>query len=234
MPTRSTHRYLDIMTVRPSQAARPTSPMQNRPFTTQLTYTVPDASYTGSNQMNASVLSANIIGPFSSSSSSAPIPPRTPSIGTASSRRLNITGSIAANQHSTMNSTVLSSSKPESTPHANLLIEPILLPNMQHVHVDSQQDLEESCLFYPTGHKNKNIRREIENAVVKHHIIENSRMLAARKRKEIYRIVRPDPYANAKGPPLVYTKKKDKEVEQLLGKMRHTEGKIESLVQIRL
>lgn len=190
--------------------------------------------------MNASILSANIAGSFAAvvtnSNSAASAPPRTPSHGTASSsKRLNLTGSMATNQQPSVSSTVYSSAaKPDSPPHANLLIEPVLLPNMQHVHVDSQQDLEESCLFYPTGHKNKNIRREIENAVVKHHIIENSRMLASRKRKEIYRIVRPDPYANAKGPPLVYTKKKDPEVENLLGRMRHTEGKIEGLVQIRL
>lgn len=228
IPTRSTHRYLDIMTVRPSQAARSTSSMQNRPFTTQLTYTAPDATYSGGNQMNASILSANIIGPFATNNSNSP------SMGAGASRRLNLTGSLAANQHPSMGSSVIPSTNPESSQHSNLLIEPILLPNMQHVHVDSQQDLEESCLFYPTGHKNKNIRREIENAVVKHHIIENSRMMAAKKKKEIYRIIRPDPYANAKGPPLVYTKKKDKEVEGLLGKMRHTEGKIEGLVQIRL
>ncbi|RYG64744.1 hypothetical protein EON64_13355, partial [archaeon] len=46
--------------------------------------------------------------------------------------------------------------------HCALLVEPVLLPALHHVHVESPQDLEESCLFYPNGSKNRNIRREIE------------------------------------------------------------------------
>lgn len=217
------------MTVRPSQGARPTSPMQFRPYTTQQTYTTPDPQYTGGNPLNASILSSNVAGSFAVHQTN---PPRTASNLNASRRSQPIAssghGSPQAQQMTT------TTGKGASPNHASLLIEPILLPNMQHVHVDSQQDLEESCLFYPTGHKNKNIRREIENSVVKHHIIENSRMIASRKRKEVYRIIRPDPYANAKGPPLVYTKKKDDVVENIIGKMHNTRGKMDGLVQIRL
>lgn len=52
-----------------------------------------------------------------------------------------------------------------TTPHSSLLVEPIVLPDMQHVSVDLKEDITESCLFYPTGQKNKNMRRELEVAV---------------------------------------------------------------------
>jgi hypothetical protein len=211
LPTRSTHRYLDIMTVRPSQGARPSSPMQFRPFTTQSAYSHQDSSKLPSSSIHTGSLNRSV----ESSSLSA------------------ISGKLSLknhNQHKLV-STVKSASGYD---HTNLLIEPVLLPNMQHVHIDSQQDLEESCLFYPTGSKNRNIRREIESSVIKHHILENSRMKANRKRKDKFRIVPIDPYANAKGPPLVYLKKKDEEFEKLVQNIKSTEGKIAGLVQIRL
>jgi hypothetical protein len=115
--------------------------------------------------------------------------------------------------------------------HHTLLIEPILLPNLQHVHVDAVQDLEESCLFYPDGRKNKNIRREIESSVVKHHILENNKSTSSKK-KDRYRIVRKDVYANVKPPPLYYTKKDDPEMKDLLKNIREKENKITGTVMI--
>jgi hypothetical protein len=115
--------------------------------------------------------------------------------------------------------------------HHTLLIEPILLPNLQHVHVDAVQDLEESCLFYPDGRKNKNIRREIESSVVKHHILENNNSTSSKK-KDRYRIVRKDMYANVKPPPLYYTKKEDHEMKDLLKSIREKENKITGTVMI--
>ena len=117
--------------------------------------------------------------------------------------------------------------------HNKLLIEPILLPNLQHVHVDNPQDLEESCLFYPNGHKNRNIRREIESNIVKHHIIENNRMRTI-KMKNKYRVIPKDIYADVKGPPLYYTKGKDNEAEELIKSIRNKEHKIISTVQVRI
>ena len=52
-----------------------------------------------------------------------------------------------------------------ATPHSLLLVEPVVLPDMQHVSVDLKEDVTESCLFYPTGQKNRNMRRELEAAV---------------------------------------------------------------------
>lgn len=117
--------------------------------------------------------------------------------------------------------------------HNNLLIEPILLPNLQHVNVDSLQDLEENCLFYPDGHKNKNIRREIESSVVKHHILENSKYKPP-KMKDRYRVIQKDMYADVRGPPLYYTKPKDPEMEQLMKQIRSKESKIVSTVQVKI
>lgn len=117
--------------------------------------------------------------------------------------------------------------------HSSLLIEPILLPNLQHVHVDTVQDLEESCLFYPDGHKNRNIRREIESSVIKHHILENNKVKHV-KTKDRYRIVRKDIYRDVKGPPLYYTKKEDAEMKDLLKTIRNKESKIVSTVQVRI
>jgi hypothetical protein len=109
----------------------------------------------------------------------------------------------------------------------------VLLPALHHVDVDNPQTLEESCLFYPNGHKNRNIRREIESAVVKHHVLENSRM-KTKKQKSRYRLVPVDPYADAKGPPLYYSKPPDSDLENIYNKMRKTETKILGTVQIRV
>lgn len=122
---------------------------------------------------------------------------------------------------------------PGTNSHTSLLIEPVLLPNLQHVHVDTVQDLEESCLFYPDGHKNRNIRREIESSVVKHHILENNKLQPIKK-KDRYRIIRKDIYADVKGPPLFYTKPEDPEMKNLVKKIRAKEGKILSTVQVKI
>jgi len=44
-------------------------------------------------------------------------------------------------------------------------VEPVVLPDMQHLSVDTKDEVTESCLFYPTGQKNKNMRRDLEVAV---------------------------------------------------------------------
>ncbi len=38
--------------------------------------------------------------------------------------------------------------------HAKLLVEPVVLPNMAHLSVDQSEDVQDSCIFYPTGRKN--------------------------------------------------------------------------------
>lgn len=230
IPNRSTHRYLDVMTVRPSQGARPSSASLqfNRP--TSHTHSYTEHSHQKQSQVNTnSFLTSSALSSLQVSSHGNNMIPSSHHRRHSQSKLL----SAAASSHLIAQSHQLANTSSLPT-HTNLLIEPILLPDMQHVHVDNPQDLEESCLFYPNGHKNRNIRREIESAVVKHHIIANNKIIAARRHKDRYRIIRPDPYADLKGPPLVYLKKKDGEVAQLLQSMRDTESKIHSLVQIRV
>lgn len=119
------------------------------------------------------------------------------------------------------------------TPHSSLLIEPVLLPNLDFINIEPQKNLAEPCLFYPNGEKNKNLRREIENTVVKHHLIQHSQHVP-KKYKTKFRLKPVDKYADVKGPPLYYTKKPDPSTEDVLLQMRRTEHKIHSTVQIRL
>jgi len=197
----SNHRYIDVMTVRPSQIARTTA---TNFFQSQ---TPNDHHINRSNTPNASQ-----------------------KFGASESKRNN--GSAPAHLHAQVHSLMANQSK-QLPAHSSLLIEPILLPNLQHVNVDNLQDLEESCLFYPDGHKNRNIRREIENNVVKHHMLENSRIKTVVK-KDHYRITPKDPYADVKGHSLYFTKKKDPEVQQLLKDVRAKEKKILNTTQVRL
>ena len=119
------------------------------------------------------------------------------------------------------------------TPHSKLLIEPVLLPSLEHIQIANERNLAEPCLFYPNGEKNKNLRREIENTVVKHHLIERSQAVKKRE-KELFRLKKVDKYAHVKQKPLYYAKKPDPETDDLILKMKGTESRIHGTVQIRL
>jgi len=48
---------------------------------------------------------------------------------------------------------------------SSLLLEPVHLPEMVHVHVDpARGDSQDSRFFYATGEKNPNLNKHIENA----------------------------------------------------------------------
>eukprot|EP00600_Ochromonadales_sp_CCMP1393_P005805 CAMPEP_0174959344 /NCGR_PEP_ID=MMETSP0004_2-20121128/3126_1 /TAXON_ID=420556 /ORGANISM="Ochromonas sp., Strain CCMP1393" /LENGTH=144 /DNA_ID=CAMNT_0016207655 /DNA_START=45 /DNA_END=479 /DNA_ORIENTATION=- len=117
--------------------------------------------------------------------------------------------------------------------HSSLLIEPILMPNLDHAQIDHEKNNAEPCLFYPNGDKNKNIRREIEHTLVKHHLIEQSKIVEKHK-KEYFRIKKKNKFAHVQGPPLYYGKKYDPEVHGLLTTMKETERKIHGTTQLRL
>jgi hypothetical protein len=119
------------------------------------------------------------------------------------------------------------------TPHSSLLVEPVLMPSLDHIIIDHEKNNAEPCLFYPNGDKNKNIRREIEHTLVKHHLIEHHSTVEKR-RKEYFRIVKKNKYAHVQGPPLYYAKKYDPEVHDLLKTMKQTEYKISGTCQLRL
>lgn len=222
------HRYLDMMTVRPSQGARLTTAANLTAFN-PATAMIPLPTTPGimSKQQSFSSSSSALNSPNNNNTNNfvnKGFPPLGDKISAMPSTY------ITAQTHQLQGGALVRQSP---TTHNKLLIEPILLPNLQHVHVDNPQDLEESCLFYPNGHKNKNIRREIESNVVKHHIIENNRMKIPEKKNK-YRVIPKDIYADVKGPPLYYTKPKDKETEDLLKTVRNKEHKIISTVQVRI
>jgi hypothetical protein len=55
----------------------------------------------------------------------------------------------------------------DRAPHSKLLVEPVVLPDMNHLSVDDTLEVHESCIFYPTGQKNCNMRRTMEEMVRK-------------------------------------------------------------------
>jgi hypothetical protein len=217
----SNHRYLDMMTVRPSQGARLTAASSIPAFNPATLSMNISATTLNKGSTSNGLQTFTNIGPPSSSQNLPlkALPQLSSTHMTSQSQKLNGNGTLSV--------------KRSTATHSTLLIEPILLPNLQHVHIDNPQDLEESCLFYPNGHKNRNIRREIESSVVKHHIIENNKIKPPVKKNK-YRVLPKDPYANAKGPPLYNGKDKDRETEELLKSIRSKEYKIVSTVQVQI
>jgi hypothetical protein len=54
---------------------------------------------------------------------------------------------------------------PTSLPHKLLLREPVTVPYMAHIEVNSPDKLRDACLFYPTGQKNLTMSRTISNSL---------------------------------------------------------------------
>lgn len=121
----------------------------------------------------------------------------------------------------------------ERSSHSGLLIEPILMPKLDHIVIDHERNNAEPCLFYPNGDKNKNIRREIEHTVVKHHLLDHAQIVEKHK-KQYFRYTPIDKYAYARGPPLYYGKKSNPELNEIVKKMKETEKKLHGTVQVRL
>lgn len=48
-----------------------------------------------------------------------------------------------------------------------LLVDPIVLPELHHLQIDRLNEVskDKECLFYPTGHKNKNMKRHMEESI---------------------------------------------------------------------
>lgn len=119
------------------------------------------------------------------------------------------------------------------TPHSSLLIEPILMPNLQHIEIDpTANEFKQNCLFYPNGTKNKHMRKEIESTTKKYELASMER--ETEKKKDKYRIIKKDKYADVKSPPLFYTRKGDAEIVNLLKSVKDNENKITGTVSLRL
>ena len=114
--------------------------------------------------------------------------------------------------------------------HTKLLVEPILLPDMNHLAVDDAREVNPPCLFYPTGAKNGNMRRSMEDMVRKVHapdkpltFTKSSTVLAQPKKKKVL-----DP--NMPVEPLVYLRRAetDADVQYLLQKKTINERALKS------
>jgi hypothetical protein len=47
-----------------------------------------------------------------------------------------------------------------------LLVDPVILPELHHLQIDRLNEVsDKECLFYPTGHKNKNMKRQMEESI---------------------------------------------------------------------
>jgi hypothetical protein len=114
--------------------------------------------------------------------------------------------------------------------HHSMLIEPILLPNLEHIHVDVSHSQTENCLFYPNGHKNRNMRKEIESTVKRHDEMPQEE----KRRTSKYRTNPVDQYAHVKPKPLQFSRKMNDETADIIKSMKHTQGKLYGTTQIRL
>lgn len=117
-------------------------------------------------------------------------------------------------------------------PHSALLIEPILMPNLQHIEIENSLEFKQNCLFYPNGTKNKLMRKEIAATTKKYESIRVDHSNETRPDK--FRVIKKDKYANVKGPPLFYTRSADVETSQLLKSVKDNETKIAGTVQLKL
>ena len=117
-----------------------------------------------------------------------------------------------------------------SREHTKLLVEPILLPDMNHLVVDDAREVNPPCLFYPTGAKNGNMRRSMEDMVRKVNAADkplrftkSSTVLAQPKKKKVL-----DPDMPVE--PLVYTRRAetDADVQYLLHKKAVNERALKS------
>lgn len=115
--------------------------------------------------------------------------------------------------------------------HQNLFVEPVRLPNMTHLQVESSWEPREACLFYPSGHKNRQMRNELEATVrsfdVKMNDESNTRPPSNEKfsRKESKNL--------KQTAPLHYSRKINSEMKELMRNVRQSEGKIHGTINSR-
>lgn len=119
--------------------------------------------------------------------------------------------------------------------YSKLLVEPVVLPDMNHLQVDDAREVNGPCLFYPTGHKNNGMRRSMEDMVRKVHAVDpvpfrpkkTSTVLTAPKRKKVL-----DPTMPTE--PLVYSRvapETDATVAQLMGRKKINEQNLRMAIR---
>jgi len=114
----------------------------------------------------------------------------------------------------------------EAVPHSSLLREPITIPYMAHVDVDSPEKLRESCMFYPTGEKNLNMRRTIQNSLRASTNFTVERFAEASPPKERrIRVKEAVPHPRSK---LFYGRgKPSKDLQSLISRSRNVESRLD-------
>eukprot|EP01038_Epipyxis_sp_PR26KG_P011688 gene11688-15650_t len=132
-----------------------------------------------------------------------------------------------------------SADKAKQSSHTKLLIEPVLLPDLDHIHLDKSATItNDSCLFYPNGEKSKSMRYEI-NCLVKDYLHHEPDEIVQRKEHIKINMNKKDKFSHCKNKyPLFYKKKSngdsEKAMEDILKNMKYNEGKIIGTVNIRL
>ena len=136
-------------------------------------------------------------------------------------------GGLSTSQNAT-------ASRVNNKDHTKLLVEPIVLPDMNHLQVDDAREVNQTCLFYPTGHKNNSMRRSMEDTVRKVHAVDkpfypkrSSTILTAPKKKKVL-----DPTMPTE--PLVYTRavpETDKGVAFLMGRKKINEQNLRMAIR---
>ena len=120
--------------------------------------------------------------------------------------------------------------------HSSLLIEPVLLPNLEHLNMDPLPEIQHNCLFYPNGDKNKNMRNEIEQSIKKHQASILEETLANEPIiKNKYRKFKTNKYKNVKSiEPLFYSKQSDENTKDLIKSIKSNESKLQGIIQVRV
>lgn len=52
--------------------------------------------------------------------------------------------------------------------HTTLAVEPVVIPDLEHLSVDDSIEVYDDCAFYPTGYKNVNMKNTMEETVRKY------------------------------------------------------------------
>ena len=142
-----------------------------------------------------------------------------------------------------------------------LLVEPVVIPDLQHLSVDNGDNGSNNQLFYPSGAKSKNMRNNLCHSIrdiyasaepiLKDHHKHNAHEIAAVRKaleKDYQTFQSPERFkrlererleaiANPRPVPLVYRRKNDeykRQVKQLLKKVKSKEVDITSLTSIRV
>lgn len=123
---------------------------------------------------------------------------------------------------------------------SNLLIEPVVLPNLAHLTVEESIHPSNDCLFYPTGSKKVNMKMEFERTI-QSYVSYDAKSLSRKQFRNSKKSTKTNNGSNSvyagstltQRTPLCYTKKKDPKVDELIRKARSNESELYGTINIR-